>query len=494
MKLESLFNGVPVLERIHWDPHRSFTKITSDSRAIEPGGVFVACRGSRMDGHDFLVQAIMARAAVVVYENAPDHPIPPHVTGIRVKNSQACLADILNRYYQFPHEAVKLVGVTGTNGKTTIAYLLHMLLREKVAAAYVGTLWYEVPGQKMPAPNTTPGSEVLIPLLSEMKKSKVRYCVMEVSSHALHQSRVHGLQFDLAIFTQLTQDHLDYHKDMEHYFQSKRLLFTEEPQPRNMLVNRDCEYGRRLLGEKKKAKSFSLNHEADYRVTDIEASYQGSHFRLNFNGRQIPFKIRLPMRHNIANVTSVLAGLDLLGFDPADFRGILQEIPGIPGRMERVSGAEDFQVFVDYAHTPDAFENVLSEVKRLQPNRVLTLFGCGGDRDRTKRPLMTRAAYRWSDIVVLTSDNPRSEDPEQILKDMKQGIMRDRDSAAQVFEILDRREAIEKLIALAEPGDVLLVLGKGHEDYQILGDKKVPFDDRLIVQEILARKSRVFFS
>ncbi len=494
MKLGALFQDVPVLEKIHWDPHRSIKKITSDSRAIEPGDIFVACPGSRMDGHDFLGQAVLAKASAVIFERMPEINLPSRVTGLRVENSQACLAEILNRFYDYPDRKVKLVGVTGTNGKTTIAYLLHQILREKARAAYVGTLWYELPHGKIQAPNTTPGAEVLIPLLKQMQHERVAHCVMEVSSHALEQRRVHGLEFELAIFTQLTRDHLDYHKDMEHYFQSKRLLFSSKPFPRQILINKDCLYGQRLLEEHPNAKSVSLKGPADYEVVSFSPSFQGSQFRLRFKGREVPFHIRLPMRHNVANVATVLAALHLMGLDPEEFRGVLSEIHGIPGRMEAVSTLEEnFQVFVDYAHTPDAVENVLSEARKLNPKRVLALLGCGGDRDRGKRPLMAQMACRYSDIVIFTSDNPRSEDPEAILREIQKGVPA-AGKAIQVIEILDRHEAIEKLVSLAEPGDVLFVLGKGHENYQIIGDKKNPFDDRLVVQECLKRKSGVFLS
>ncbi len=492
-KLGVLFQDIPVLEKINWDPSRLAGKITSDSRAIEPGDVFVACPGSRMDGHDFLSQAIVAKAAVIVFESTPDFVIPARVTGIRVESSPAALALLLNRFYQHPDRKVKLIGVTGTNGKTTIAYLTHQLLREKAKAAYLGTLWYDLPETRIPAVNTTPGAEVLIPILKQIAQEKGQYCVMEVSSHALHQKRVFGLQLELAMFTQLTQDHLDYHPDMEDYFQAKKLLFTQEPRPRHMLINKDCAYGRRLLQEIPEARSYSLEGPADYQVTNMECSFQGSRFKLRFKGREASFQIRLPMRHNVANVVTVLAGLDLLGFDPEDFRGVLAEIPGIPGRLERVHGSGQFDVFVDYAHTPDAIENVLREARKLKPGRILTLFGCGGDRDKGKRPLMARAACHDSDVVILTSDNPRSEDPEMILEDIKKGVPKNH-GGVQVLEVVDRRQAIEKLVSMAEPGDVLFILGKGHEDYQIIGDRKIPFDDRLVVQECLKRKARVFFS
>lgn len=494
MKLETLFQGIPFRQAWNWDPQRSISAITSDSRMIQEGSVFVACHGTRMDGHDFIGQAIHSHAAVIVFEKEPDFVIPKHVTAVQVEKSSTCLSRLLLNFYGHPDQDVKLVGITGTNGKTTTAYLLQKLLSEKAKAAYVGTLWYQMPTKVISSANTTPGAEVLIPLLADMKREDVRYCVMEVSSHALHQRRVSGLRFETAVFTHLTQDHLDYHKDLEEYFQAKKLLFTQSPEPRRSLINGDCPYGQRLLKELPQAKSFSLHHDADYRVEELETSFQGSRFIFSFKGRRVPFQIRLPMPHNVANVAAVLGLLDLLGFDPEDFRGALQEFAGIPGRLERVSGSDDFQVFVDYAHTPDAFENVLSESRKLKPRRVITLFGCGGDRDRLKRPLMTEIACRYSDVVFITTDNPRSEDPEIIFQDMKQGIDPARHTC-QIQEIYDRREAIEKMIFSAEPGDVLLVLGKGHEDYQILGDRKIPFDDRQVVAEALVkRKSRVFLS
>lgn len=493
MKLEQLFEGIPTVKKFNWAPHKSFGKITSDSRAVEKGDVFVACHGSRMDGHDFLTQAIYANASVLVFENSPTFVIPPAVTGVQVPNSQAALSELLKRFYGNPDHSVKLIGVTGTNGKTTIAYLMHKLIGKTMSAAYVGTLWYELPNQKIAAVNTTPGAEVLIPLLNDMRKADVRYCVMEASSHALDQRRIHGLEFELALFTQLTQDHLDYHKNLENYFLAKRQLFSVSPRPKHSLINKDWPYGRRLLAEFPETKSYSLEGDADYSARDIQISFQGSQFNLCYRGRKIPFNIRLPMRHNVANLLCVLGGLDLLGFDPEDYRDVLREIPGIPGRLERVGQSGDVDVFVDYAHTPDAFERVLSESRQLATNKIITVFGCGGDRDKEKRPLMTRSAARYSDIAILTTDNPRSEDPDAILKDMKKGLPKE-ESSCRIVEDLDRESAIQKAISLAEPGDIVMILGKGHEDYQILGDRKIPFDDRQVARDALKRKTRVFSS
>jgi len=494
MNIKELFEDIEFREKIYWHPRRTVRKITSDSRAVEPGDVFVACAGSRMDGHDFLIQAIQAKPAAVVFEHSPEVAIPPSMTAIRVSHTHVCLAELLNRFYGNPGAGIKLIGVTGTNGKTTIAYLLHRLLSQKTSAAYLGTLWYELPSGKIPAVNTTPGPEVLIPLLAELRDAGVRYCVMEVSSHALDQFRVHGLPFELAIFTQLTQDHLDYHHNLENYFQAKRKLFSEWPRPKHCLINADCPYGERLLNEIEGAKSFSAEKPSNYRASEIQISLQGSVFDFCCGSRKIPTQIRLPMRHNVSNVTAVLSALHLLGFDPEDFGGSLREISGIPGRMERISGSRGIEVFVDYAHTPDAFEHVLGESRKLVRRRLLCVFGCGGDRDKGKRPMMTAIACRYSDVVALTLDNPRSEDPESIMADMKQGISDEAKTKCAILEIQDRRKAIEHILSLAESGDAVLILGKGHEDYQILGDRKIPFDDRVIAKEYFARESRVLLS
>ena len=281
---------------------------------------------------------------------------------------------------------------------------------------------------------------------------------------------------------------------MEEYFQVKRNFFTGPHAPRKMLFNKDCPYGRRLIEELPRAKTFSVLGDADYYAKDLQMSFQGSRFVLCYRGRELPFQIRLPMRYNVSNAVAVLSSLDQLGFDLNDFRGALEEIPAIPGRMERIGTGTDYTVFVDYAHTPDAFEQVLHDAKQMKPKRILTVFGCGGDRDRLKRPLMTQAACRYSDIIIMTSDNPRSEEPEDIFHDMRAGLPRPLTAPGTIFEIQDRQEAIEKAIALAKPGDVVFVLGKGHEDYQILADGKIPFSDRDVVDSALKRRSRVFLS
>ena len=287
----------------------------------------------------------------------------------------------------------------------------------------------------------------------------------------------------------MTPEHLDYHHTLENYFQAKRLLFNRTPRPRQILINRDSPYGRRLLMEIPEAKSFSLLEKATYQATEIQTSFEGGEFTFTGPRGETRFRTQLPFLHNVSNVMAVLAGLDLLGFKPVKFRDKLEHFPGVPGRLERING-NGFSIFIDYAHTPDAFENILSEARRLKPRRILTLFGCGGDRDPFKRPEMARIAYHYSDWVLLTSDNPRTEDPVDILRQMRQGLPSG-GPLPNVLEIVDRRQAISELLALAEPGDTVFILGKGHEDYQILGTERRPFDDRKVVEELLKRRSRI---
>ncbi len=491
MNLQALFRGCPVLETSHWDPSRKIAKITSDSRSVAQGDVFVACRGERMDGHDFIGQSILAGATAVVYDRPLEFHLPKNVTGILVPNARQCLSLLLQHFYHAPDEKIKLVGITGTNGKTTVAYTLYRLLNRHVKSAYIGTLGYEYGENRSEGYNTTPGPEILMPLLSQMRHDGIQYCFIEVSSHALSQGRTNGLKFEQVVFTQLTQDHLDYHKTMERYFQAKRLLFSSSPKPSKMLINRDCEFGRRLLEEFLDASSYALERPADYHASIVDSSMAGSEFILKSRRREWNVKLALPMQHNVSNALAVLGALQELGFEPQLFLEDLAKFSGVPGRMEKVQIEAPFDVFVDYAHTPDAIERVLSGARALKPRRLLCLFGCGGDRDQDKRPKMAAAAAQYCDLIILTSDNPRSEDPVRILNDIKKGIPASSKDRLAVFEVPDRRQAIEKLLSLGEPGDAVFVLGKGHENYQILGDKKIPFDDRLVIQESLRRKARV---
>jgi len=488
LKLKQLVHNLKLLEKRNWNPGVEVLGVCSDSRRIKQGDVFFACPGPQTDGHQYFEEAYRRGASVCVGEKLPENVPSQETVFLKVADSREALTQALNEFYEFPSRRMKLIGVTGTNGKTTIAYLINYLLGKKTPSAYIGTLGSLTPQTSGVLSNTTPGSEELYSLLGKMMKEGIRTVSLEVSSHALDQKRVNGLEFELAVFTQLTPEHLDYHKSLEEYFQAKRQLFSREPKPKKILINQDSPYGRRLLGENPKAKSFSIEGEASYQAREIATSFSGSEFVLEGPRGSAKFRSPLPMAHNVSNVTAALASLDLLGYDPRDFQDALETFPGVPGRLERVEG-NGFTVFIDYAHTPDAFENILSEARRLSTKRILTLFGCGGDRDPFKRPEMTRIAYQYSDFVILTSDNPRTEDPSEILRQMRRGLPNG--AVPNVLEIADRREAISELLSIAEAGDIVLILGKGHEDYQILGSKKVHFDDREIVRDLLKRRSRV---
>jgi len=482
MKISDLFSHQTVLKKSNEMDSVSVSRITKDSRNAGPGDLFVACRGVNQDGHDF-INDVSARGVTAIVYDKEDAVIPMNVMGIRVQDTVAVFPELLKQWHRFEDDSISILGVTGTNGKTTITQLLYRLLSTQFKAGTIGTLSYALPSGTRESGNTTPGPETLIPLLAEMVQQGAQYVSMEVSSHALEQKRVAGLHFDLAIFTQLTQDHLDYHHDMESYFQAKRRLFADY-KPKQMLINRDCPYGRRLLAEFPQAKSFSTETPADYQAVNLQESLQGCHFGLKFKGRVEPFSIQLPLHYNISNCTAVLAALDLLGRQVSEFADPLSKIPFIPGRMERIPH-ESIHIFVDYAHTPDAFVQVLKHVRLQKPGKIITVFGCGGDRDRSKRPKMTRAAADDSDVLILTSDNPRTENAQAILDEMKTGLTPQDQGRIQIWEDLDRKQAIFKALQIAQPGDAVLILGKGHENYQIIGKTKHHFSDRETVLEAL---------
>jgi len=484
MNLEALFQSLVCIEKKNWNGQVCPAKITKDSRQIQRGDLFVACRGPQSDGHDYISEVVAKGVVAVVYERA-SVSLPPEIVGIQVQDCQQIFPELLKRIYDFRADSLSLIGVTGTNGKTTITQLFYKLLAAHFKAGTIGTLSYELPSGSRESGNTTPGPETLIPLLSEMAQEGARYVSMEVSSHALDQKRVMGLEFELAVFTQLTQDHLDYHKNLEDYFQAKRRLFSEY-HPKHMLINRDCPFGRRLLAEFPRAKSFSTEAQADYQAVNIHESLNGCDFELAFRGKKVPVRIQLPLHYNISNCIAVLAGLDLLGLDISDYLPALEKVPFIPGRMERVPHPS-IHFFVDYAHTPDAFVQVLKHVRLQKPKKIITVYGCGGDRDRTKRPKMTRAAADDSDVLIMTSDNPRTENAQVILDEMKTGLTGNDRNRLKIVEELDRRKAIFEAVNIAQAGDAVLILGKGHEDYQIIGKEKHHFSDRETVLEALGQ-------
>lgn len=473
-------------------PDTTVSTITYDSRRATRDAVFVALRGLKADGAGFAAQAVSRGAALIVSES-------PRVEGVDaawllVSDARLALALLADAYYDSPSRRMRVVGVTGTNGKTTTSYLLSSILDAAgLKAGLLGTVAYRLGAEEREASRTTPEAPDVQQLLNEMIQQGCKAAVMEVSSHALALKRVDGMQFAAGVFTNLTRDHLDFHEDMETYFQAKRRLFELLPPDAPGVINLDDPRGASLLDVSKKVLTFAIAKPADVTPGPLEFTLAGLSFDIRTPRGTVAVRSRLVGRPNVYNILAAAATAVALDV-PLDAiaRGV-ETLPGVPGRFEVVSGPEDaVTVVVDYAHTDDALRNLLETARGLAPKRILTVFGCGGDRDATKRPLMGMVAARLSDVVVITSDNPRSEDPQRIIDEIKRGIPAGGQTgrAPDVEAILDRRDAIELAVRRAEPGDVVLVAGKGHEKYQQIGDRVLPFDDGEIAREALRRRRK----
>jgi UDP-N-acetylmuramoyl-L-alanyl-D-glutamate--2,6-diaminopimelate ligase len=453
-----------------------------DSRRIEAGFLFFAFPGTRADGRQFANQALEKGAAGVVSEM----PAPEAFRGpwVEVEHGRHALALAARNFYGKPDERLGLTGVTGTNGKTTTAFLIDAILRASgKTTALVGTIEYRLAGQVRPAVNTTPESLDLYRIFHELEQLGGTHATMEVSSHALALGRVYGITFHTAVFTNLTRDHLDFHHTMENYFEAKRLLFAPvgAPPPRWAVINHDDPYGRQI-GAAGEVLRYGFETGADLKGSDLEMSFAGLRFTIEHRGHKIPIQSPLVGKINAYNILAACGTALSYGIDWKTIAGGVAKCPRIPGRFETVDEAQPFLVVVDYAHTDDALRNVIAVARELHPKRVITLFGCGGDRDRSKRPLMGMAAGQASDFVALTSDNPRSEDPIAIMNDALVGLRRF--DTPHIVEP-DRAKAIRAVLVEARPGDIVILAGKGHEPYQILKDRVIHFDDREMAREIL---------
>jgi UDP-N-acetylmuramoyl-L-alanyl-D-glutamate--2,6-diaminopimelate ligase len=457
------------------------TSIAYDSRKVQPGTLFVALRGSQADGHKYISAALAAGAVAVIAEQAPPST-GADTAWAHVADSRLALAKLAAVFHGQPQEKLALGGVTGTNGKSTTACIIrHLLNKALLRCGLLGTMFYDLGrGRPTPATHTTPESLELFGYLSEMSGNGCKAAAMEVSSHALHQHRVAGISWKAAVFTNLTQDHLDYHGTMQAYFEAKTLLFETVAAQKSgkMIINGDDLYGKQLIKRFEntgRVISYGFGANNDLRALNVRYDTLGTQFELNAKGRQ--YLVRMPLigDFNVYNALGAVAAADAMGVNFREALNNLKTVPQVPGRMERVSeeGKIRLHVYVDYAHTPDALVKALATLRTLKPNRIITVFGCGGDRDRTKRPLMARAAEEGSDICILTSDNPRHEDPEQIIADAKKGFYGKSNTA-----IADRQLAIKSAIMNAKEGDIVLIAGKGHEDYQDIKGVKWPFDDR----------------
>jgi UDP-N-acetylmuramoyl-L-alanyl-D-glutamate--2,6-diaminopimelate ligase len=484
MKLETLLAALPEAQ-CRGPAGRDITGLACDSRHIRPGGLFVAIPGNKLDGAAFIEDAVTRGAVAVVSEQA----IPPlkEVTAIRVPQAREALARLAAVFYGHPSSRLRLVGVTGTNGKTTVAYMIRDILESAgQSCGLIGTVEYRLGNRVIPASRTTPDSLTLQSYLAQMVQGGCRAAVMEVSSHALDQGRAWGIDFDAAVFTNLTQDHLDYHKTMDAYFEAKLKLFTgigRGAKPAVAVINLDDPYGRRLAASpdiRAPIVSYGRSPEARVRAEDIRLSASGSAFRAVTPWGSAPVTLRLLGGYNVSNALAALAACGSLGLPLPAMLQCLAGLHAVPGRLEQVPCRRGFQVFVDYAHTDDALLNVLQTLREITGGRLIAVFGCGGNRDKTKRSKMGAVAGRLADYTVLTSDNPRTEDPLAIIEQIRAGL-----GAAPHEVVPDRAEAIRRALALAEKGDTVLIAGKGHETFQEFANRVIPFDDREVARELL---------
>lgn len=484
MKLDALVKSiVPV--SVTGSLERDITGICYDSRRVTEGSLFVAMKGDKVDGSQFIEAAVEKGAAAVVSEQKEFATKAAH---IEVTNARQALADLGAAFYRNASHALKIAGVTGTNGKTTTAFLIkHIMDDAMMRCGLIGTVSYIVGDRVIPASRTTPESLDVQELFWQMRSDGCKSCAMEVSSHAMIQERVRGTEFDAAVFTNLTQDHLDFHGSMDAYFEAKALFFAhardQKKKTAKAVINIDDRFGVKLMerfgrdisGATMPVITYGMGLRADFRASELKMDFSGTSYQLDALGKS--YLVRLPLfgNFNVYNSLAAIAAAHVLGINVRASVKALAAAPAVPGRLQAVPGKRPFRVFVDYAHTDDALINVMKTLRELEPARLIVLFGCGGNRDKTKRPRMAAAVDSLADYAIVTSDNPRKEDPLAIIEDIKPGFRR------LTPEIIpDRREAIFKAVAMASNRDIVLLAGKGHETYQEFADHTIPFDDAAI--------------
>jgi UDP-N-acetylmuramoyl-L-alanyl-D-glutamate--2,6-diaminopimelate ligase len=465
---------------------REVESIAYDSRRVQSDTLFVAIRGEKSDGHQFVDQAIEQGASVIVAER---EIVSPRATCLVVDDSRGALADLSAAFYGMPARKLKMAAVTGTNGKTTTTFLIkHICEKAGVRCGLLGTVQYEIGDRILPAIRTTPEALDIQELLAQIVNAGGRAAAMEVSSHALAQERTRGIEWDVAVFTNLTQDHLDFHGTMENYFEAKAKLFLQLPSQSkkkraSAVINIDDRYGEKLLDRiagKSPVITYGLGLHADFRASNYRTEFAGTSYQLDARGRSYLVRVPLIGRFNVANSMAALAAATALGVNLRDGVLSLARAPQVPGRLELVPAKRQFQIFVDYAHTDDALRNVLKTLRELRPRKLIVVFGCGGDRDRKKRPLMARVADELADHAIITSDNPRKENPDAIINEVEKGFR-----STHYEKIADRTEAIRHAAAMAQARDLVLIAGKGHEKYQEFADHTIPFDDIQVARRAL---------
>ncbi len=486
MQLKALLAATPTTE-VDGSVERDVSGLAYDSRRVQPGALFVALDGEKAKGSEFIPQAIEKGAVAIVSERAE---LRTRATNIIVPKARVALADLAAAFFQHPSRQLKVAGVTGTNGKTTTAFLVkHICERALLRCGLLGTVRYEIGERILPAGRTTPESLEVHDLLWQMRSAGCKAAVMEVSSHALVQERVRNVEFEAAVFTNLTQDHLDYHQTMEAYFEAKSGLFTQlaaQKKRGKAIINIDDRFGAKLAARFRQELhviTYGLGVHPQFRASNVRIDFNGTSYQLDAQGRS--YLVRLPLigQFNVYNSLAAIATASALGVDIRGAVLALAQAPAVPGRLEPVPAQRQFRVFVDYAHTDDALLNVIHTCRELQPQRLIVVFGCGGDRDKTKRPRMGAVVDQHADYAIITSDNPRKEDPAAIIADITPAMKRGNHEV-----IVDRRNAIFKAIDLAGPRDIILIAGKGHETYQEFADRTVPFDDVAVASQALQEK------
>jgi UDP-N-acetylmuramyl-tripeptide synthetase len=456
--------------------------INCDSRHVAHGALFVTLQGEHHNGTEFIQDAIRNGALVIVsdQEMKVQRVAYPKICFLTVDDSKQFLVDVTRRFYGNPSKDVKTIGITGTNGKTTVTYLIESILEVSgYKSGVIGTVNYRMVGETKPSFNTTPNFVFNQHFLSLLGKKHIPYCIMEVSSHALDQRRVEFIDFRTAVFTNLTSDHLDYHKSREKYFSAKAQLFTQLDSNSIAVINTDDIYGQQLCSmTEAKVITYGIEHQADVMAKDMHMSISENRFFLEYDGQEFEVKAKLIGKFNVYNILAGAAVCFAEGISWKMVKQGIERLEHVPGRLEPVALGQNFPIFIDYAHTEDALDNVLTTIRQVSDAKIILVFGCGGDRDKSKRPLMGRVASQLADISIVTSDNPRSEPPQSVIDQIIAGFQNDHYRVE-----VNRKDAIQQALAMAGQGDLILIAGKGHEDYQVLADKKIDFNERQIIKE-----------
>lgn len=505
MKLSQLINGLDIIS-LSADVTGDVSSLCYAADKCEDGSLFVAISGLKHDGHDYIADAANYGARYIVYEK--DIQIPFGIKAIRVANSRRALGVLAKNYFGNPSAQLCLIGITGTNGKTTTTYLLESILAQAgCKCGVLGTVNYRYNNKTYPAPNTTPESYEMQKILRSMADEGVTHVIAEVSSHAIDLKRIDDCDFDLGVFTNLTHEHLDYHLTMEKYFQAKKRFFADvlpqskKVQPQKMTINGDDQWGRMILKDiALPALTYGMEENDAVKTINYELSMDGIKANIDLAGEIISIQTMLVGKFNIYNILAAAAAAKALQIPSVNIKAGIENLSHVPGRLQRIDSSSGFTVLIDYAHKPEALKQVLQNLSEFKKKRIITVFGCGGNRDAGKRPMMGETATFYSDLTIVTSDNPRLEDPMAIIAEIEKGIDHGRiikispdhlqlkDDVHTYTVIPDRRKAIETAISLAGKGDIVLIAGKGHEDYQILGTSKIPFDDHTVVEQTLKLK------